>query len=90
MNADESKSAKFLVRKTIIPVKVEWLKNGKPLAIDNIKFVATHDEAEYSFSLAVSSIAIKDSGKYTISVSNPYGAATADFRLLVRCEQTYN
>ncbi len=65
---------------------MEWLKNGKAFPIDNTKFVAAHNEAEYSFSLAISNIAIKDAGKYTISVSNAYGVATADFRLLVRCE----
>ena len=62
------------------------MKNGKPFAIDNIKFVTQHDENECSFSLAISSIGIKDAGKYTISVANAYGAATSDFRLIVKCE----
>ena len=56
---------------------VEWSKNGKPVTRANTK--STDDEAF----LEIPKTNREDSGKYTITVSNDFGTASADIPVYV-------
>ena len=85
VNKEENIEVKYLIQKSNLPIKVDWLKNDKSLIIDNNKYSVTSNEEENSYSLSVSSCDVKDAGKYTISVSNSFGKTISNFRLLIRC-----
>lgn len=86
VNRNETIEAKYFIQKSNVPVKVDWLKNDKIFSIDGSKYAFTFIEEEGSYSLLISGCEIKDSGKYSISVSNLFGKTISDFRLLIRCK----
>ena len=76
----------ILVQKTQVPVNIHWLKDEKPIVVDNQKYVSSQDVAAYSFSIQVTQNQVIDAGTYTVVVSNSYGKSTSSARLLVRCK----
>ena len=38
-NNEEAIFAKYIVQKSNLPIKVDWLKNDKTLMIDNVKYL---------------------------------------------------
>ena len=82
-----SQSASFtiFVKKTHVPVKVDFLKDEKPIKIDSIKYAYTMEEKDYSFTLTINDDQIVDAGSYTFVVSNTFGKSTASGRLLIKC-----
>ena len=81
---DESGSFKILVLKTAIPVKVEWLKDDKPIKVVEPKYLAVNNEEEYSFTFTIQNLVIADAGRYSVNVSNIFGKSTSQARMFVR------
>jgi hypothetical protein len=75
-----------VVLKSHVPVKVDWLKDNKPVKIDGVKYATAFEENDYSFTLNVNKSAITDAGSYSVNVSNIFGKATSQARLLIRCK----
>jgi hypothetical protein len=74
------------VKKTNIPVKVDFLKDDKSLKLDPSKFIYSVNEDEYTFTLSITACQLIDCGCYTFVVSNCFGKSLASALLLIKCK----
>ena len=84
---DISGSCTFTIRvkKTKVPVKIDFMKDEKTLKTDSVKFIYTIDEENYFFTLNVFDCQIIDAGLFTFVVSNVFGSTSSSGRLLIKC-----
>jgi hypothetical protein len=89
--AEVTQTAEFtvLVKKTHVPVKVDCYRDDKLIKIDGVKYRLEHNEVDYSYKLVVANLTPQDAGRFSFTVSNPYGKASAGAQLNVKCNFFY-
>ena len=76
---------KICIKKTTLPINIDFAKNDKVIKIDSNKYNLCTDESEYIYTYSINECSIDDAGQYSFIVSNMFGKTVMPVRLLVKC-----
>ena len=86
---NESGFFKLKIKKTDVPVNIDFIRNEQVIKIDTQKYNLCTDESEYVFTYSINECSIEDAGQYRFEVSNTFGTVTCPARLLVKCKHNF-